>query len=150
MPFDFSLAPEQVKTGLGHLMSAPMSGYYFSTELTAVTQILRKTVLAVPLGALLALAWPPAADASRRTLPSGLLIAAGIGVLGILEAGQVFLPSRFADLADVIIGGAGIVAGFWLVRRLMAPARPLPTSCRRDRDDPGRPRRPASARTAAG
>ena len=42
MPFDFSLEPEQVRTGLGHLLSAPMSGYYFSSEFNAVTQILRK------------------------------------------------------------------------------------------------------------
>ena len=124
MPFDFSLDSEQVKSGLRHLLSAPMSGYYFGTEFNAVTQILRKIVLALPLGALLALASPPAADASRRTLQTVLLIATGVAVLGVLEAGQIFLPSRYPDLADVIIGGAGLVAGFWLVRRLVGPRAP--------------------------
>ena len=124
MPFDFTLDSERVKTGLRHLFSAPMSGYYFGTELNAVTQIARKALLALPLGALLALASPPAADASRRALQTALLIATGVAILGVLEAGQVFLPSRYPDLADVIIGGGGLAAGFWLVRRLVGPRAP--------------------------
>jgi VanZ family protein len=124
MPFNFSLDSEQVKTGLGHLFSAPMSGYYFGTEFNAVTQILRKTLLALPLGALLALAAPAAADANRRALQTTLLVLAGIAVLGVIEVGQVFLPSRYPDFADVIIGGAGVLAGFWLVRRTIGPRAP--------------------------
>ena len=84
----------------------------------------------MPLGALLALSWPPAADASRRRLQTGLLLAAGIGVLGVLEAGQVFLPGRYPDFADVILGGGGIRGGIL--------AGPAP-----DRSAPGRYRRPA-------
>lgn len=125
MPFNFSLEPEQVKTGLRQLFSAPMSGYYFGSELNAVTQIGRKLVLALPLGALLALAWPAAADASRRALQTTLLLAIGVGILGVIEAGQVLLPTRYPDLADIAIGGVGLGAGFWIVRRLVGPRSPV-------------------------
>ena len=42
--------------------------------------------------------------------------------LGLSELGQVFLPSRTADVADLIWGGAGILVGVlaaWGMQRLM-------------------------------
>lgn len=125
MPFDFSLEPSQVKNGLRQLLSAPLSGYYYGTEFNAVTQLARKTLLALPLGALLALASPAAADARRRTLQTTLLLSLGVAVLGVIELGQVFLPSRYPDIADVLIGGLGVAAGFWLVRRTIGPRAPV-------------------------
>jgi VanZ family protein len=31
-----------------------------------------------------------------------------------IEAGQIFLPDRIADLTDAFVGQAGVALGFWL------------------------------------
>jgi glycopeptide antibiotics resistance protein len=67
-------------------------------------------LLHVPLGALLAV-WP----LRRRGLLAHVL--PGIWVALVLEFGQVFLVDRFFDTTDVIIGTAGVLAGWALVRR---------------------------------
>jgi VanZ family protein len=43
-------------------------------------------------------------------------------LLGI-EVGQVFLPTRFADVTDAIIGEIGFVAGMWLAGMLASPQK---------------------------
>jgi VanZ family protein len=48
----------------------------------------------------------------------GLWIPAWVVIFGAIEAGQLFLPQRFPDPTDVIVGVAGAAAGLGLGRWL--------------------------------
>jgi glycopeptide antibiotics resistance protein len=118
-PFDFSVSPQQVSTGMHQLMSVPFFSYYLGSEFHAFTEMMRKSLLAFPLGTFLRIAWPPAdrTPASRFRL---LLIAVvGFCFLFGIEVGQVFLPTRVADITDAIVGEIGLLAGIWVAGLLM-------------------------------
>jgi glycopeptide antibiotics resistance protein len=121
-PFDFTLSPDQVTAGMHRLMSVPFLSYYLDSEFHAFTEMMRKSFLALPLGALLRIAWPPG-DRS----PASKLRLAGVALVGFalllgIEIGQVFLPTRVPDVTDTIIGEIGFVAGMWLAG-MLAPTR---------------------------
>jgi glycopeptide antibiotics resistance protein len=122
-PFDFSLSAEQVTIGMHHLMAVPFLSYYLGSEFHAFTEMVRKSLLALPLGALLRLAWP-SGDRSTASWVRLLVVAlVGFCLLLGIEVGQVFLPTRFADVTDAIIGEIGFVAGMWLAGMLASPQK---------------------------
>ena len=57
-PFDFSFDPDRVTIGVRQLLTVPFYGYYQGAEFQAFTEMTRKALLAVPLGALLHFSWP--------------------------------------------------------------------------------------------
>jgi glycopeptide antibiotics resistance protein len=86
--------------------------------------MLRKAMLALPLGALLYISWP---DRGQRYVPrlrALLAMAGGFALLLVIELGQVFLPSRLPDITDVILGTAGILVGLWLAGRMARTRAP--------------------------
>ncbi len=141
-PYDFSFAPEQVAEGVRRLMTIPFLGYYSGPEFGAFTEMARKSLLAVPLGVVLSMAWPLAPG--ERTLTSTrrlvLLGCAFVALCGI-EVGQVFLPTRYPDTTDAFIGEIGVAAGLWLTTRILG------TTHMAEHD--GAPAGPALAREAA-
>jgi VanZ family protein len=82
--------------------------------------MLRKALLAAPLGALLRLSWPREALSTSGSLKSFALLSFGWCVLVAIEVGQVFLPTRTPDMTDPLIGEMGIIAAFWLTGRLLS------------------------------
>ena len=112
-PFDLIVSPAEVwqkyKAGWITLVpfAAPMRPYILAM----------KVALMVPVGYLI---WM----VSRSR---GLWLAAGAGLLVAagIEIGQVFVASRFALSADVILGTAGAVVGAWLAMHL-SPRSPRP------------------------
>jgi hypothetical protein len=120
-PFDFTLTREMLDRGRESLLAVPFRGYYFGTEFHAFTEATRKLLLAMPLGVLLRLSWPPRRSRMTARLQTGVLLALAFGFLTAIEVGQMFLPERFADLTDAMIGEAGVLVGLWLVRLLAAP-----------------------------
>ena len=117
-PFDFAISRDVLRVGLAHLWVPPFSNYYFGSEFHAFTELSRKFLLAAPVGALLRFATPAAASVSIARLHRVAFLAIGVIVFSGLEAGQMFLPARTADVTDVVIGLAGIEAGRWVVERL--------------------------------
>jgi VanZ family protein len=122
-PFDFTVEHQRVAAGLHQLLSVPLSSYYTGTEFHAFTEMSFKSLIALPLGVLLRLAWP-----DDRRWPSSrlrLLMLAGLGfcVLLAIEVGQVFLPTRVPDVTDAMIGELGVVAGLWLTGLFAAPPK---------------------------
>jgi glycopeptide antibiotics resistance protein len=123
-PFDFTAAPDRVALGMHQLLSIPFSSYYVGSQLHAVNEMLRKGLLAVPLGALLRLSWSQ--ESSSLTTSQVKFYAAmafGFCVLTAIEVGQVFLPTRTPDMTDALIGEIGVVAALWLTDRLTALRR---------------------------
>lgn len=122
-PFDFTTDPGRVARGMHQLLTAPFSSYYLGAPFNAFTQMLRKSLLALPLGVMFRAAWPPGRgpEASRLyIIPASL---AGVIVLLVIEVGQVFLPSRTPDITDVVIGELGLILGYWLMGLLMRRPR---------------------------
>jgi glycopeptide antibiotics resistance protein len=86
----------------------PFWSYFGSRTLEDLTDVVGQAFLFMPLGALLA------ARSWRQSFLSAILIGFGLGV--ILEFGQVFLPTRTADVSDAISAAAGAGLGLALWR----------------------------------
>jgi glycopeptide antibiotics resistance protein len=115
-PFDFELTSDIVARRLTRMSLVPFAFYYWYASYTvnpllAVHEAVRTFVSAVPLALLLRLAWPVIGE--RRVLRSqGVAITVGATtVLLAIEFGQMFLPTRFPDLTDVLIGATGAMFG---------------------------------------
>jgi len=122
-PFDFTVEPARVTAGLHELLSVPLSWYYAGTEFHAFTEMSLKSLLALPLGVLLRLAWPADRRSPTSRLRLIMLAGLGFGVLFAIEVGQVFLPTRVPDVTDAMIGELGVVAGLWLAGLFAVPLR---------------------------
>jgi len=124
-PFDFELTTEIVTRRLTRMSLVPFAFYYWYASYTvnpllAVHEAVLTFVLAVPLGLLLRLALPVAAERRVRRL-QGLAITIGATtVLLAIEFGQMFLPTRFPDVTDVLIGAIGAMVGDVTGRALAA------------------------------
>ncbi len=107
-PYDFTTDGQRVTAGMHQLLAVPFHSYYVGTPFHAFTEMLRKATLTLPLGVLLRLANPWL----RGWV--GVLVAGifGAAILGSIELGQVFLPTRTPDNTDVIIGTGGVILAF--------------------------------------
>ena len=126
-PFDFSFDRDFVRSRLLESRRAPFEALYFGTEFRALTEVLHKAGFMLPLGVLLGYIF----NNGTRRLPRGLVHAAAILVVVIvaasIEAGQLFLPGKIADLTDVLLESAGAIAGYFVgVAAVSASRRPLP------------------------
>jgi glycopeptide antibiotics resistance protein len=111
-PFDFTWDARFVAGRLREVALVPFADYYWSHYWDGFDQFVHKMILFVPLGALLTVALPGAAR-GRGLVVVGLaaLVAAGI------EAGQLFLPTRYASLTDVLIESGGAWVGLVVTRQ---------------------------------
>lgn len=112
-PFDFTLEPQRVAFGMRQLLLAPFSSYYLGSPLHAFTEMMRKALLALPLGVLARLSLHGSLRHASRARILALQLG-GLIVLGAMETSQVFLPSRTPDITDAFIGEIGFIAGIWL------------------------------------
>jgi glycopeptide antibiotics resistance protein len=133
-PFNFTLTAGEAAQRLRKMSWLPFFDYYQGDYLNSFGQMLDKVLLFVPLGAVVAMApWP----AGRQVTGSRVLVGTGILAAG-LEAGQLFLPTRYASVTDVLIESFGAWLGFmvtvrvWPVLQVNSPPgrsmHPLPAS----------------------
>lgn len=112
-PFNFTMDRAVISSNIEHISIIPFYNYYFASEFQALTQALRKFIFFVPLGILLG--WRLQRTKGMLfwviSLFSLVLLAAGI------EAGQLFLPGRYPDVTDALLGLAGGISGIWIYRR---------------------------------
>ena len=103
-PFDFAFDLSQAASRLRNVTLLPFLDYYGGDYLATLDDFVHKLLLFVPLGA--ALAPPPPAQAGSR---AGLFRwLAAIAAAIVLELGQLFLPTRYASLTDVLVASAGL------------------------------------------
>ncbi len=124
-PFHFAT---DSATAWGRLWEAswvPLAEYGAGDPLTALEDFVHKAALFALLGALLAPREPlrPGSWAARAVLVPAAVAAC-------LEVGQVWLPTRYASLSDVLVGTFGATVGFALAQRIWTSA---------DRPEPARP-----------
>ncbi len=79
-------------------------------DLFSVVDVARQFVLLLPLGALLAV-WP----VRKAGLFAGALPA--VALVFLLELGQVLVAGRLLDVTDPLIGSAGALLGWLVIRR---------------------------------
>ena len=80
-----------------------------------MTEALRRFLFFVSLGVLIERFWKN--TVGKTHLITNLFI---FGLLaGGIEFGQVFLPGRYPDITDALIGLTGRMAGVWTYRRIL-------------------------------
>lgn len=120
MPYDFSTDTQMIRRKLAGMSLIPFAGYHVGPDLSALDQLLVKTSLSLPLGVIagFVLRLPPGSTAARLANVGALLLAGA--VLTGIEAGQLLLPSRYADPTDVLVGvvaaGIGLAIARWIRR----------------------------------
>jgi hypothetical protein len=100
-----------------------------SDPLEGIRELVNRYLLGVPLGLLLRLAWPFTAEQNTRRLQAIVPTGVATVVLFGIETGQIFLPTRFPDPADVLMGVMGAALGSAMAAGL----------ARRERTDEGFP-----------
>jgi glycopeptide antibiotics resistance protein len=122
-PFDFAVTTGMLRERWPALLGVPFYTYYVNPEFQAFGTLVGKLVVAVPVGLFIKLALPQRSQSFRRSqivVAASALTAFFLGV----EVGQIFLPSRFPDISDVIIGLMGAGLGFRLADLTRRSARP--------------------------
>jgi glycopeptide antibiotics resistance protein len=112
LPYDFVFDTDLVKDRLSRLSPVPFVGYWTGSELNVLKNVLVKVGLAAPFGVIAAFVVRHA-EVGRNLLLAGWVIVAAV-VFGVIEAGQMLLPSRTPDPTDVLMSVAGSAAGFWI------------------------------------
>ncbi|HEX7078780.1 MAG TPA: VanZ family protein [Candidatus Eisenbacteria bacterium] len=126
-PYDFEYVRAVIDPRVGLLFSVPFRAYWTGTEYVAFDELLKNVFLFVPLGVALAVVFARVRGArARRAAAAGSVAAIGAGAF-LIEAVQVFLPSKTPDSADWLlaaVGGAAGYAGARAIARRMAAAPP--------------------------
>ena len=125
-PFDFNFDRSFLRDRVHGLSRVPFEAYYWGSEYRAVTEVLHKTLFMAPLGFLLHVLvtrMPPA-------LPLGLLHIGAIltiaGCAAAVEAGQLALETKNADVTDWLLEFLGGAAGYTVSRVVAAQLHPWP------------------------
>jgi glycopeptide antibiotics resistance protein len=121
-PFDFRADGDFVRSRIPMFLQVPFSGYYWGDPLNAFGELTTKTLLGVPMGALLQLIYVPGTAVGRRWQAMAIAVAS-FGVFLAIELGQLLLPSRYPDQTDVYVGTAGACLGMVAARLLMSMGR---------------------------
>jgi glycopeptide antibiotics resistance protein len=122
-PFNFTLDAGFVAGRVRGLALIPFADYYWGNYWNGFDQFVHKMLLFVPLGALLSL--------SLATMLWGrdmLIVLLAAVIAAVIEAGQLFLPTRYASLTDVLIESSGAWLGLVVTRhaRSLLANVPLP------------------------
>jgi VanZ family protein len=119
-PFDFEITGTMYHSRVGRLYAVPFSGYYWSNYLDALGEALTKILLGVPVGVLPHIFWPAPASRALQWTRIGTILLFALCVFTVIEVGQIFLPSRYPDDTDIVLGTLGAASGLigvWLIDR---------------------------------
>lgn len=105
-------------------LRVPFSTYQLASEYHAVNEVLRRVGFFLPGGVLWYLMLQARGkNASPRVPGSGVFVLLCVAV--VVEAGQVFMPDKVADLTDAGLAFLGSLLGFRLARWLVSAAPSL-------------------------
>jgi glycopeptide antibiotics resistance protein len=113
-PFNFTADKIFIKSRLKDISLVPFYSYYYTSEFHAMTEALRRFLFFLPLGVMIERFCRNVFTKFRLILNFTLLAF----LAGGIEFGQVFLPGRYPDITDALIGLTGGMAGVWIYRRI--------------------------------
>jgi glycopeptide antibiotics resistance protein len=128
-PFDFDPQRLTWQRTVEAFTRMPFFTYYYTSEYHAINEVLRKLGFCFPAGFLIGIAFRH----RENNPPGGLVLwTALFAVLTtIVEAGQLLLPGKVADLTDVLLETCGSMAGLlsarWIFSGLHASHLPAAT-----------------------
>jgi len=130
----------------------PFEVLFYQDYLHAFTDLLRRVLFFVPFGAFCGLI---ARTLARHRLAAAIarwvMLATAVAGPVVIELGQLFLPQKTPDLTDTVLGIAGALVGYALVRRFRpTTVTPAATVAAPVAQDNGRAPRSAAALTLAG
>lgn len=116
-PFDFQNDWTFIHQRLNTLRRVPFEAYYWGSEYRAITEAIHKAGFFFPLGSLFAIGVIHLR--ARLAIPLGFLhvVSAGLiaAVAATIEAGQLLLPDRSADVTDWALETLGGLGGYVLL-----------------------------------
>ena len=115
-PYDFGVDRAMIKRKLARMSLLPFGGYRGSSYLSAFNDVLAKLSLSVPLGVSIAHVSRHRRWMRRAVIIAWLMFSACL--FGVIEAGQLLLPTRTPDLTDIMMGVTGTYGGLRLARWL--------------------------------
>ncbi|CAN5590705.1 hypothetical protein BH10PLA2_BH10PLA2_30110 [soil metagenome] len=115
-PYDFLTNKDFLAERQHQFTWIPFGDYRLQSEFVAFEQALHKTLLFVPLGAILAATW----SSIDRRLVSLIALFLAFMVASAVEVGQFYLPSHTASVTDVLIEMVGTSLGCFIGVRLRA------------------------------
>jgi glycopeptide antibiotics resistance protein len=110
-PFDFRLEVEPALDRVRQMSWLPFVDYYHGSYLNFLNQVVRKTLLFFPVGLLGNAVLTQ--NIRRRVLA---VIFGAFGLALVLEIGQVFLPTRYPSITDILLETVGAYCGYILSR----------------------------------
>jgi VanZ family protein len=110
-PFNFVVTGEMFRERTPALFEVPFRSYYWANPFDALGEALTKILLGVPVGLLLTLFLPRPHSMTGRVIAFAGILLAGAAIFAGVEVGQVFLPSRYPDGTDVLLGTFGTCCG---------------------------------------
>ncbi|WP_263771543.1 VanZ family protein [Propionivibrio soli] len=120
-PFGFQMPPAPLDDAWRAIARVPFLMLYQGSEYHAINELLRKTGFFMPVGVLWALFSAARARGIPKRFRPRLADVSGLAFVPFVsEAGQLFLPGRYADLTDVLLGTLGGIAGLVLMRWILA------------------------------
>jgi VanZ family protein len=119
MPYDFTVDGPDIRRRLARMSLVPFAGHHSGSDINAFKDVLVKLGLSMPLGVFASFV-TRVRGATSAPIVAGVMVFAAL-VFGVVEAGQLLLPSRVAGPTDVLIGIAGAGAGLWLGRWFHRP-----------------------------
>lgn len=114
IPFNFGIPREELINRVNNFKLLPFYNYFYSTELRALTSLLRQFLFFLPMGVLLSWSLQNGAPRFRAIGAQVCIMMLAFGV----ELGQLFLPHALADSTDILLGFCGGVFGFFGADRL--------------------------------
>jgi VanZ family protein len=125
-PFDFTLSLSQARSRLHQVSLLPFLDYLRGNYLNSLDDGIHKALLFAPLGVLLAPSFPTSGTAILFRWSLAVAIAV------VLEVGQLFLPTRYASVTDVLVGAAASGIALLLTCRYRGSAWRVARGARRD------------------
>lgn len=114
-PYNFDFSWQQINQQLSVSRNKVLlESLYFGTEFRAITSLLQKTLLFLPLGVLFSLSYLKLEPDWQKRLM--LVFSAGYILLlaAFTEAMQLALPDKTVDITDVLLSVIGAALGFML------------------------------------
>ncbi|HYR87512.1 MAG TPA: VanZ family protein [Terriglobia bacterium] len=125
-PFNFQMDGAFAVERLGRLQAVPFLSYYWNSEYQALSGLLRKMLLFLPLGLALGVVFHPFRETHVRRLAMGATTLIALVAASAVELGEAFLPGKYPDSTDLFLEFAGVIAGYALYAAASARIQAVP------------------------
>lgn len=115
-PFNFVIGKAFISERIEAFFKVPFYSYYYGSEFRAVTEVFHKVLFFMPLGVVLAFI----CYSSRFNIFSRIVSYSCIAFIALgIEAGQILLPGKNADLTDWLLEAVGGLIGYVITQQLL-------------------------------